>query len=106
MQYDVYKTAYEKKIYGEQLTNSQEALRIAKLKFEAGNISEGDLLVTEIEVARNDVFLLESTGKYERAKDEFKLLIGLNMTEEIDIMAEMEFETVIIDLKKQSNRLW
>ena len=98
--YDVYRAAYEKQIYEEQLKNSQEALRIAKLKFETGNISEGDLLDTEIEAARSDASLLESIGKYERAKDEFKFLIGLNMTEEIDIVAEMEFETVIIDLQK------
>ena len=98
--YDVYRAAYEKQIYEEQLKNSQEALRIAKLKYETGNISEGDLLSREIDAAQNDVSLLESAGKYERAKDEFKLLIGLNMTEEIDIIAEMEFETVTIDLQK------
>jgi len=97
--YDVYRAAYEKQINEERLTNSQEALRIAKLKFETGNISEGDLLVSEIEASRNDVLLSETIGKYERAKDEFKLLIGLNMTEEIDIMAVMEFETVVINLQ-------
>ena len=96
--YEVYRAAYEKQINEERLTNSQEALRIAKLKFETGNIPESDLLVTEVEAARNDVLLLESIGKHERVKDEFKLLIGLNMTEEIDIIAEMEFETVVIDL--------
>ena len=98
--YDVYRAAYQKQIYEEQLANSQEALRIAKLKFETGNSSEGDLLDAEIETAKNDASLLETIGKYEKAKDEFKLLIGLSMNEEIDIMAEMEFETVVIDLQK------
>ena len=97
--YEVYQAAYEKQINEEQLANSQEALRIARLKFETGNISEGELLTTEVEATRNDVLLLGSIGKYEQAKDEFKLLIGLNMSEEIDIMAEMEFETVVIDLQ-------
>jgi outer membrane protein TolC len=97
--YEVYRAAYEKQINEEQLANSREALRIARLKYETGNISEGDLLAREIDVAQNDVSLLGSTGKYEKAKDEFKLLIGLNMTEEIDIMAEMDFETVAIDLQ-------
>ena len=97
--YEVYRAAYEKQINEERLVNSQEALRIARLKYETGNISEGELLATEIDVARNDVSLLESTGTYERVKDEFKLLIGLNMSEEIDIMAEMEFETAVIDLQ-------
>ena len=97
--YEVYRATYQKQINEERLTNSKEALRIAKLKFEAGNISEGELLTTEIEAARNDVLLLESIGNHERAKDNFKLLIGLNMTEEIDIVADMEFETVTVNLQ-------
>jgi outer membrane protein TolC len=96
--YEVYKAAYEKQINEEQLLNAQEALRIAKLKFETGNIPEGDFLVTEINALQSDVKLSESVGRYETQKDEFKLLIGINMTEEIDIAAEMDFETVTIDL--------
>jgi len=102
--YEVYRAAYAKQISEERLSNSQEALRINKLKFETGNISEGELLVTEIEAARNDVYLLESIGIYEKAKDDFKLLIGLNMSEEIDIIAEMEFETVVIDVQKATEQ--
>jgi outer membrane protein TolC len=97
--YEVYKAAYEKQINEEQLRNAQEALRIAKLKFETGNIPEGDLLVTEINALQSDVKLSESAGKYELQKDEFKLLIGINMSKEIDIIAEMDFETVVINLQ-------
>lgn len=97
--YEVYRTAYEKQINEERLKNSQEALRIAKLKFETGNIPEGDVLITEIDVAQNDARLSESNGLYETQKDEFKLLIGMNMNEEIDITAEMEFEPVDIHLQ-------
>ncbi len=97
--YGVYQAAYEKQINEERLHNSQEALRIAKLKYETGNISEGELLIAEIDAAQSDVILSERISTYERLKDEFKLLIGLNMTEEIDIMAEMEFETVTINLQ-------
>jgi outer membrane protein TolC len=96
--YEVYKAAYEKQINEEMLRNAQEALRIAKLKFETGNIPEGDLLVTEINALQSDVNLSESAGKYELQKDEFKLLIGVDMIEEIDIVAKMDFETVVIDL--------
>jgi outer membrane protein TolC len=96
--YQVYKAAYEKQINEEQLRNAQEALRIAKLKFETGNIPEGDLLVTEINALQSDVNLSASAGRYESQKDEFKLLIGIEMTTEIDIAAEMDFETVAIDL--------
>jgi outer membrane protein TolC len=97
--YEVYKAAYEKQINEEQLRNAQEALRIAKLKLETGNIPEGDFLVTEINALQSDVNLSESIGKYELQKDEFKLLIGMDMNEEIDIAAEMDFETVTINLQ-------
>jgi outer membrane protein TolC len=97
--YEVYRAAYEKQINEEQLSNAQEALRIAKLKFETGNIPEGDLLVTEINALQSDVKLSESAGKYELQKDEFKLLIGMDMTQEIDIVAEMDFETVVIEMQ-------
>ncbi|MDR2038652.1 MAG: TolC family protein [Bacteroidales bacterium] len=97
--YEVYRASYEKQINEERLKNSQEALRIAKLKFETGNIPEGDVLITEIDVAQNDARLSESIGLYEAEKDEFKLLIGMDMNEEIDILAEMEFESIIVDLQ-------
>ncbi|MDR2138629.1 MAG: TolC family protein [Tannerella sp.] len=97
--YEVYRAGYERQINEDQLRNAQEALRIAKLKFETGNIPEGDLLVTEINALQSDVNLSESVGKYELQKDEFKLLIGIDMTEEIDIEAEMDFETVTIDVQ-------
>jgi outer membrane protein TolC len=96
--YEVYRAACEKQLNGELLLNAQEALRIARLKFETGNIPEGDLLVTEINALQSDVNLSESSGKYELQKDEFKLLIGMDMNEEIDIAAEMDFETIAIDL--------
>ncbi len=98
--YELYRAAYEKQIYEERLQNSQEDLRIAKLKLETGNIPEGDMLVTEISMLQNDVRLSESIGRFETQKDEFKLLIGMDMSEEIDIIAEMEFETVTIDLQR------
>jgi outer membrane protein TolC len=97
--YQVYKAAYEKQINEELLLNAQEALRIGRLKFETGNIPEGDLLVTEINALQSDVTLSESSGRYELQKDEFKLLIGMDMNREIDIVAEMDFETVEIDLQ-------
>lgn len=97
--YTLYRADYERKINAERLKNSQEALRIAKLKLETGNLPEGDVLITEINVAQNDARLSESIGKYETEKDNFKLLIGYDLRKEIDIVAEPDFEPVIIDLE-------
>jgi outer membrane protein TolC len=41
-----------------------------------------------------------SEGNLNKAKDEFKLLIGLDLNEEIELEAEMEFESFLIDMQK------
>ncbi|MDR1274314.1 MAG: TolC family protein [Odoribacteraceae bacterium] len=97
--YEVYRAAYGKRINEEALLNAREALRVARLKFETGNIPEGDLLVTEINALQGDVNLSQSAGRFELQKDEFKLLIGMDINEEIDIVAGMDFESVTIDLQ-------
>ena len=98
--YQVYKFAYEHQINQERLKNSQEALRITKLKQETGNLAEGELLIAEINAATNEVRVLESEGNLNTAKDGFKLLIGLDLNEEIELDAEMEFESFLIDTEK------
>lgn len=90
--YTVYKLAYENRINQERLANSREAYRITKLKQETGNLPEGEILIAEITVAQDEARVMESEGKLETAKDEFKLLIGLSLKEEIDLKADMEFK--------------
>ena len=98
--YKVYKLDYAHRINMERLKNSREALRISKLKQEAGNLAEGDLLRAEINAAQSEVRVMESEGNLNTAKDAFKLLIGLDLNEEIELDAEMEFESFLIDLHK------
>ncbi len=97
--YQVYKLAYEHKINQERLENSKEAYRITRLKQETGNLPEGELLIAEITIAQNEVRVMESAGKLAAAQDNFKLLIGLDLEEEIELDAEMEFEAFLIDLQ-------
>lgn len=98
--YEVYQLAYEHRINEDRLTNSKEAYRITKLKQETGNLPEGEILIAEITVAQDEARVMESEGKLDKAKDEFKLLVGLNLHEEIDLVAEMEFEAFLIDMQQ------
>ncbi|MDR1056109.1 MAG: TolC family protein [Prevotellaceae bacterium] len=97
--YRLYQADYERKINEERVRNSTEALRIARLKQETGNIPEGDVLITEINVAQNNARLSESVGLYETEKDAFKLLIGLELKHDVDIIAKTDFEPTAIDLE-------
>jgi outer membrane protein TolC len=105
--YQVYKLAYEHTINQDRLVNSQEALRVTKLKQETGNLPEGEMLIAEITMAQDEVRVMESEGKLNTAKDEFKLLIGLDLREEIELDAEMEFEAFPIDMQRAIDEaLW
>lgn len=101
--YQVYKSAYELKINQDRLVNSREAFRITKLKQETGNLPEGEILIAEITVAQDEARVMESQGKLDAAKDAFKLLIGLDLKEEIELQAEMEFESFLIDQQTAIN---
>jgi outer membrane protein TolC len=98
--YQVYSLAYEHQINQGSLTNAQEALRITKLKQEAGNLPESEMLTAEINAAQSEVRAMESEGKLNTAKDEFKLLIGLDLNKEIELDADMEFKSFLIDMQK------
>lgn len=95
--YLVYRAAFELRINQERLTNSKEAFRIAKLKQETGNLPEGDILTAEIIMAQDETRVMESQGVLDAAYDDFKLLIGLELTESIELVAEMDFEAFLID---------
>lgn len=97
--YQVYKTAFELRINQERLVNSKEALRIAKLKQETGNLPEGDILTAEIIVAQDESRVMESQGILEAAYDDFKLMIGLEINDSIELIANMEFEAFIVDMQ-------
>ena len=97
--YQVYRTAFEFELNQDRLKNSQEAYRIAKLKLETGNLPEGEILTTEIMVGQDETRVMESEGKLETAYDEFKLLIGLDLDESIELVADMEFESFLIDMQ-------
>ena len=97
--YQVYQLAYEHKINQERLVNSKEAFRITRLKQETGNLPEGDMLIAEITVAQDEARVMESHGKLDTAKDEFKLLIGMDLNEEIDLEADMEFEAFVVNMQ-------
>jgi outer membrane protein TolC len=101
--YRVYKAAFELQINQERLKNSKEAFRIAKLKQEMGNLPEGDLLTTEIIVAQDESRTVESRGILDATYDDFKLLIGLNLNDSIELIADMEFETFLIDMNMAIN---
>jgi len=97
--YSLYQALREVEIAQEKLKNSEEAYRIARLKYESGRIPEGEVLIAEVDMSSDRAALLESDGKLAREKDNFKQLIGLDPGENISIITDLRYETFEVDEK-------
>jgi outer membrane protein len=98
--YSLYRATRVVEIAAEKLKNSEESYRIAKLKAETGRIPEGDVLISEVEVAQNRASLSEAIGNLEREKDAFKQLIGMDLIEEFQVLTDLKYKTFTINLEK------
>lgn len=68
-------------------------------KFKAGLIAEVEALQLELDLTASRNELLNAQVQLAEAKDNFKLLIGLPLDEEVDVVAEIAFLPIEIDLK-------
>lgn len=102
--YSLYSAIKEKDISNEKMKNSEESYRIAKLKYETGNIPEGDVLIAEISAAQNKTKYSESCSILEREKDNFKQLIGLEIDKNISIVTDLKYDIYKIDLDVAINQ--
>lgn len=98
--YFLYRATRNVEIEREKLLNSEEALRVARLKSETGRIPEGDVLISEVAVSTNQANLSEAINSLERERDSFKQLIGFDLSEDFDIMTDLQYDTFTIDLSK------
>ncbi len=98
--YHLYQATRTVEIAGEKQANAREALRIAKIKAKTGRIPEVDVLRTRVDLAKSDAELSEAVNRLEREKDHFKLLIGLDLDEVIEIETALQYDTFKVDMQK------
>ena len=96
--YSLYRAMRTLDIAKEKLKNSIETLRISKLMAEAGRLPEGDLMTAEIAVAQDEVSVSEKKGKLDKEKDLFKLLIGMDLDSDLEILPRLKTDEVAVDL--------
>jgi outer membrane protein TolC len=82
------------------LERQQEAYDIAKNKYEAGLIREVDALQMEVDLAdaQNDYDL--AIVDVEESQNEFKELIGIELSDSVKVSNEMEYDPVYVDVDK------
>ena len=94
----MYKAKKNYEIAGEKVQQIEASYITAQNKFKAGLIAEVEALQLEIDLAsgRNDLLTAERT--LGETKNDFIILIGLNLSDIIDVVAQLEYKPIDVDL--------
>lgn len=98
--FNLYKIKKSTEITGEKVKQTEDSYTTAKNKFKAGLIAEVEALQLEVDFAASNDELLNARQLYEEAKNEFKLLIGLDIDEEIDVIAQLDYSPVDLNVEE------
>ena len=95
--YRLYQAKKNVEIAEEKVKQTEVSYSTAMNKYKAGLIAEVEALQLEVDLASSNNELLNSKQNYNEIKDNFKILIGLNLDEDIDASAVLEYNPITID---------
>ncbi len=98
--YAIYQKQMAVQIANEEFENQKISLEIIKSKVEAGLSAQEELLQGELNYSTSQSNHDNAVVDLENAKDEFKQLVGLPLTDIIEIKTDIEYKPVLIDLDK------
>jgi len=98
--YTVYQRKMALTVAEDELKNQQTGYEIIKSKVEGGLSAKEELLQAELNLATSESNLQTAQVNLANAKDDFRQYIGIPLTEEIDIQANIEYTEVLVDMDK------
>jgi len=98
--YNVYMAQMSLSISEEELKNTEKSFEITKNKVDAGLAAKEELYQAELNFATAKSEVQNQRVTLENYKDQFKQYIGMNITEEIGVLADVQAEPVTVDLNK------
>lgn len=98
--YVVYQRKMALDIARDELSNQQTSYEIIKSKVEGGLSAREELLQGELNLATSQSNLQNKQTDLENAKDDFRQYIGMTLSEDFDIQADIEFTQVLVDMNK------
>jgi outer membrane protein TolC len=98
--YTVYQRKMAVDIARDELTNQMTGYDIIKSKVEAGLSAREELLQAELNLATSQSNLQNKQMDLENAKDDFRQYIGMPLSDDFDIQADVEFSQVQVDMNK------
>lgn len=98
--YTVYQAQLALTIAQEELKNQQVSHEIIKSKVDGGLSAREELLQAELNLATSESNAKNKQMELDNAKDQFKQYIGMPLGEDFEIVADINFSKVTVDLTK------
>jgi len=97
--FGLYQAKERVEIAAEKVKQTETSYNTANNKFKAGLIAEVEALQLEVDLASSRSELLNAERRFEEERNNFKLLIGVDLDEEISVTTDLEYMGVEVDLE-------
>ncbi|NQU34801.1 MAG: TolC family protein [Bacteroidetes bacterium] len=98
--YAVYQKETAVQIAEEEFENQKVSLEIIRSKVEAGLSAKEELLQGELNYATSESNLDNSRVDLDNTRDQFKLLIGISLYNEIQVQTDIDFKLIYVNPEK------
>lgn len=95
--YNLYKLKESVKIAEEKVKQNEESYLTANNKYKAGLIAEVEALQLEVDLASSKNSLINSNRAFDEEINNFKILLGLNLDEDINIISNLLYKPITIN---------
>jgi outer membrane protein TolC len=100
----LYERTYQEILAGEEVERLQLAYDIGRRRFQAGGMTEIDLLQLDVDLTDRQNDHSAAAGRLAREKSGFKQLIGLSLDDEIEVLVDQTYRPVEIDVDAAIDR--
>ncbi|MCL4540350.1 MAG: TolC family protein [Bacteroidetes bacterium] len=98
--YQLYQAKENVEIAREKVKQTAASYKTAQNKYKAGVNAEVDALQLEVDLASSRNDLLSAENALSESLNDFKILIGLSLSDSIDVSAQLDYKPVNIDLNE------
>ena len=95
--YDVYQKQKDLNIARDEYNNQKQNYEIIKNKVEAGLVAKEELYQAEVNLATSESSVYSAEISYENSKDNFKILLGISLEEDVMVLPNTEIITVDVN---------
>ncbi len=95
--YEVYQKQKDLHTARDEYNNQKQNYEIIKNKAEAGLVAKEELFQAEVNMATSESTVYNAEINYENAKDNFKLLLGISLDEDIMVLPNTAINTVPVN---------